>query len=398
MKRSQIFQESPATTIIFASTLVAVMGVSLISPVLPAVQEAWNITEAQASLLLSAFTLPGVFLTIPIGIVIDRIGRKRIFIPSLVIFGLSGAGVVLLSSFEMILVLRAIQGAASSAIATLTVTLIGDLYTGEKRRTLIGMNAVFLAVGAAGYPLLGGALATLSWMAPFICFLLGVVVALPGIVFLEEPSNNNSGADTSIREFVTGAAPMKPYLVLYTAIFGIFLLLYGAQLTVVPFILANSYEYSSGVIGLLLGLPAVTMGLTAMQGDRLLQSFSSFQSIALGFTSYGIGLVIVSMANSVYTVAGALLLFGVGQGLAEPITDTALNELAPDEFRGSIMSIRTSVLRLGTTIGPPVFVGLATIVGYAQTLLIGGGAALLVGVGWLLVRGSQTSRVVVSDQ
>ncbi|MFH5801457.1 MFS transporter [Haladaptatus sp. CMAA 1911] len=397
MKRFQLLRESPVTAIIFASTLVAVMGVSLISPALPAVQDAWNISEAQASLLLSAFTLPGVFLTIPMGVLADRIGRKKILIPSLVVFGLCGAGVVMFSDFETILVLRAVQGAASSAIATLTVTLIGDLYTGEKRRTLIGMNAAILAVGAAGYPLLGGALATISWTAPFICFLLGIVVALPGTVYLDEPSNSGDGASTSIREFVTGSTPMKPYLVLYTAIFGIFLILYGAQLTVVPFILANSYGYSSGVIGLLLGLPAVMMGLTAMQGERLLRSVSSFQSIALGFTSYGIGLVLVSVADSVYMVAGALLLFGLGQGLAEPITDTALNELAPDEFRGSIMSIRTSVLRLGTTVGPPVFVGLAALVGYEQTLLIGGGVALVVGVSWLLVRNTRTSRIVVSD-
>ncbi|WP_266082029.1 MFS transporter [Haladaptatus caseinilyticus] len=397
MKRFQILQESLATTVIFASTLVAVMGVSLISPVLPEVQEAWNITEAQASLLLSAFTLPGVFLTIPIGILADRIGRKRILIPSLVVFGICGSGVVLFSNFETILFLRAIQGAASSAIATLTVTLLGDLYTGEKRRTLIGMNAAILAVGAAGYPLLGGALATVSWMAPFVCFFLGVVVAFPGLIFLEEPSSTDENTDSDIWEFMTSSTSMKPYLVLYTAIFGIFLVLYGAQLTVVPFILANSYQYSSGTIGILLGLPAVAMGLTAVQGDRLLQFFSSFQSIALGFMSYGIGLVAISVADSVYLIVVALLLFGLGQGLAEPITDTALNELAPDEFRGSIMSIRTSVLRLGTTIGPPLFVGVAAFFSYTQALLIGGAMSLFIGVSWLFVRSTRISQIAVSD-
>ncbi len=109
---------------IFASKLVAVMGVSLIRPILPAVQEAWNISEAQANLLLSAFTLPGIFLTLPIGLLTDRIGRKPILIPALVVFGLSGGGIIFISDFTLILVLRAIQGAASSAIAMLTVTLL----------------------------------------------------------------------------------------------------------------------------------------------------------------------------------------------------------------------------------------------------------------------------------
>ena len=102
--------------------------------------------------------------------------------------------------------------------------------------------------------------------------------------------------------------------------------------------------------------------------------------------SYGIGLAVVALADSIYVVAGALLLFGLGQGLAEPITDTALNERAPDEFRGSIMSIRTSVLRLGTTVGPPLSVGAATVFGYRQTLFVSGIAAFLIGGMWFATK------------
>ncbi len=268
----------------------------------------------------------------------------------------------------------------------LTVTLLGDLYSGEQRRVLIGTNAAIFAVGAARYPLLGGALATLTWSAPFACFLLALLVAVPGITLLKEPQRNETDSNSSIREFLTGPTPLTPFVVLYLAIFGIFVLLYGAQLTAVPFLLANEYQLSSAGIGLLLGLPAVTMGLTAIQGDRVLRSVTSFQSIALGFVSYGIGLVGVAIANSIYGVAGALLLFGLGQGLAEPITDTALIERAPDEFRGSIMSIRTSVLRLGTTVGPPISVGAATVFGYRHTLLVSGVTVFVIGVTWFTVK------------
>lgn len=388
MEWTRTLRDSPAAAVIFASTLVAVMGVSLISPALPAVQQAWGISESQASLLLSAFTLPGIFLTLPIGLLADRIGRKPLLIPALVVFGLSGGSIIVVSDFSLILVLRAVQGAASSAIAMLTVTLLGDLYAGEQRRVLIGTNATILAVGAAGYPLLGGALATLAWSAPFACFLLALLVAVPGITLLEEPTRKGTTSSSSIRTFVFGPTPMAPLAALYLAIFGIFVILYGAQLTAVPFLLASDYQLSSAGIGLLLGLPAVTMGMTAMQGDRVLRVLTSFQSIALGFVSYGIGLAIVALADSIYLVGGALLLFGLGQGLAEPITDTALNERAPDEFRGSIMSIRTSVLRLGTTIGPPVTVGAAAVFGYRRTLLVSGGVSFLIGVAWLTVRRS----------
>jgi ACDE family multidrug resistance protein len=373
-------QQSQTVLIIFASTLVSVMGVSLISPTLPTIQAAWNISASQASLLISAFTLPGVVLTPFVGLVSDRVGRKRVLVPSLFLFGVSGVAIVFVDEFMTILGLRVVQGIAGSAIMSLTVTLLGDLFSGERRSRLIGLNASILAIGAAGYPLLGGILALLSWAAPFVCFVLGIVVAVAGSSILTEPDSSTNSSGLSYVINAARAVPTRTALGLYVSIFGIFVILYGAQLTLVPFILNESYGLSSGMIGLLLGLPAVTMGLTSSQSSRLIRHLSPPRLIALGFVTYGIGMTLASLTHSLVILAGALFLFGIGQGFAEPITDTALNALTPDAFRGGIMSIRTSVLQFGTTLGPPVFVAVASIVGYTDTLLIAGTTAFVLGV------------------
>ena len=142
----------------------------------------------------------------------DRIGRKPILIPSLGVFGFSGVGIIFISDFTLILVLRPIQNAASSVIVMLTVTLLDDLFTGEQRRVLIGTNAAILAVGAASYPLLGGTLATLAWSAPFACFLLALLVTISRITLLEVPNQGRSNSSSSIRVFLTGSTPMTPSL------------------------------------------------------------------------------------------------------------------------------------------------------------------------------------------
>ena len=373
-------QQSQTVLIIFASTLVSVMGVSLISPALPTIQAAWNISASQASLLISAFTIPGVVLTPFIGLTSDRIGRKQVLVPSLFLFGVSGVAIVFVDGFTTILGLRVIQGIAGSAIMSLTVTLLGDLFSGERRSSLIGLNAAILAIGAAGYPLLGGGLALLSWTAPFVCFALGIIVALAGSAILSEPDSSRDSSGLSYIINAAQAVPTWTAIGLYMAIFGIFVILYGAQLTVIPFILNESYNLSSGVIGLLIGLPAVTMGMTSSQSSRLLHYLSPSRLIALGFVTYGIGMTLAALTHSLTILAGALFLFGIGQGFAEPITDTALNALTPDTFRGGIMSIRTSVLQFGTTLGPPVFIGVASIVGYTDTLFIAGIVAFALGV------------------
>lgn len=373
-------QQSETVLIIFASTLVSVMGVSLIAPALPTIQAAWDISASQASLLISAFTVPGVVLTPFVGLISDRIGRKRVLVPSLFLFGVSGAAIVFVNEFTTILALRVMQGTAGSAIMSLTVTLLGDLFSGERRNSLIGLNAAILAIGAAGYPLLGGVLAVLSWAAPFVCFALGIVVAVAGSAILTEPESSTDSSGLSYVINAARAVPTRTALGLYVSLFGIFVILYGAQLTVVPFILTDLYGLSSGMIGLLLGLPAVTMGLTSSQSSRLIRHLSPPRLIALGFVTYGVGMTLAAVTHSIIIFAGALFLFGIGQGFAEPITDTALNAITPDAFRGGIMSIRTSVLQFGTTLGPPVFITLTSLVGYTDTLLIAGIAAFALGI------------------
>ncbi|WP_049898733.1 MFS transporter [Halococcus agarilyticus] len=371
---------SPTVLVIFASTLLTVMGVSLISPALPTIQAAWGISAAEASLLISAYTLPGVVLTPFVGLLADRIGRRSVLVPSLFVFGLAGGAIVFVGDFRAILGLRALQGVAGSAATSLTVTLLGDLFSGGTRNRLIGLNAAILAIGAAGYPIVGGALAAISWAAPFACFGLGVIVAIAGAAVLDEPTLDRRSMGFDYVLDAIRAVPGRTVLSLYVALFGIFVVLYGAQLTAIPFVLDERYGLSPGRIGLLIGLPAVTMGITSSQAGRLLRHASSIQLVPLGFVVYGVGLVAAGLADSLAVIAVALLLFGVGQGLAEPITDTALNAVTPDEFRGGIMSLRTSVLLGGTTVGPPVFVGLGAIVGYAETLRWAGIAAFCLGV------------------
>ena len=179
----------------------------------------------------------------------------------------------------------------------------------------------------------------------------GVLVAVLGASVLEEPALEEGESGLTYFFDAARAVPARTVLSLYVAIFGIFVVLYGAQLTAVPFVLDQQYHLSPGVIGVLLALPAVTMGITSSQAGRLLRHLSSVQLVPLGFVAYGIGLIGVGMANSVPVIAASLLLFGLGQGLSEPITDTALNVITPDEFRGGVMSVRTSVLQAGTTVG-----------------------------------------------
>ena len=68
-------------------------------------------------MLIVAFTLPGALFTPVMGVLGDRVGRKKVLVPSLVLFGLAGAACGLARDFETLVALRFLQGAGSSGRA-----------------------------------------------------------------------------------------------------------------------------------------------------------------------------------------------------------------------------------------------------------------------------------------
>ena len=62
---------SPTLQAILASTFVLPLGVPLLSPVLPVIRDAFAITDARASLLITAYFVPGIALSPLIGLLAD---------------------------------------------------------------------------------------------------------------------------------------------------------------------------------------------------------------------------------------------------------------------------------------------------------------------------------------
>src|SRR6056297_685183 len=121
--------------IIFGITLLAVMGVASITPAFPSIAEHFDINYKKIGLLITVFTLPGIFLTPVLGILADRFGRKTILAPALFLFAIAGFACSQVNSFNSLLILRFIQGIGAASLGSLNVTLIGDIFPTEQRAT-----------------------------------------------------------------------------------------------------------------------------------------------------------------------------------------------------------------------------------------------------------------------
>ncbi len=350
------------------------LGVSSITPAFNEIADAFSLTPGKVGLLVAVFTLPGATLTPILGVVGDRYGRKRVLVPCLILFAVAGTACGFARSFEHLLWLRLLQGVGAAALGALNITLVGDLYSGWNRATVMGYNASVLSIGTAIYPAVGGTLALFGWFYPFFLPILAIPVAFLVLLRLETPglSNEQSLGDYLRNTWISIRNPNV--LGLFLASLITFVILYGAWLTYLPFLARRSFGISPAAIGLLFSATSIATALTSWRLGRLTRRFSSRKLVYAGFALYALTMVMLPLAPSLLLLMVPVVLFGVANGISIPSILTMLTGLAPAEYRAAFMSVNAMVLRMGQTLGPLVAGAMLQVRGLAGAYF---GSALL---------------------
>ena len=345
---------NPTLLMIFGVTLMAVLGVSSITPAFPKIIAQFDLTDGQVGLLITFFTAPAVILTPVLGIAADRLGRKRILVSSLLLFGLAGSLCGFATSFNMLLILRAIQGAGAASLGALNTTVIGDLYHGHQRTRIMGLNASVLSIGTASYPLVGGMLATFAWNYPFFLPLLAVPLGIAVAFFLKNPEPD---ATMNLKAYFTGAwNGIRNKRVLAIFLIGIltFIILFGCLSTAFTVMLGQTFGASSLQIGIIMFIMSITTAITSSQLGRLSGRFKREIMLAFGFICYMAALLLIAFIDTLWLFIVPMLIFGIGHGMIIPVSQTLLADEAILEYRAAFMSLNGAMLRIGQSLGPPL--------------------------------------------
>ncbi|MBD2202879.1 MFS transporter [Calothrix sp. FACHB-1219] len=364
--------------IVCTISLIAVLGVSSVTPAFPSLAKALNIQPQNLGLLVTAFTLPTLVLGPVIGVLADRIGRKKIIVPALILFGIAGTACGLVRDFNLLLFLRLLQGIGAAPLLSLSTTLIGDLYTGARRMTAMGYNASVSSIGTASYPTIGGALATLGWFYPFLLPIVAIPIGL--IVFLGLKNPEPKG-DRNLQEYLTNAAKIlknRRLFGLFIASAANFVLLYGAYVTYFPQLINDTFKAPASVIGILLSSVSVAIIISSSQLGRLARIYPATNLIQISFILYALALAIVPFMPSIWFLLIPTTIFGIGLGLGFPSIQTLLADLAPKEYLATILSVNGTFFGLGQTLGP-VLMGIAFSIGGINSVFYTGvGFAILI--------------------
>jgi len=341
--------------IIFGITLTVVMGVSSIMPVLPMLARELDAPVTSMGLVLTAFTLPGVFLAPVAGILADRLGRKRLLVPGLLIFGLAGSACGFAENLTTLIALRFVQGIGAAPLGVLYTTIIADLYTGPDRTRIMGYNAGVLGMGTAIFPMLGGLLGELGWHWPFFMPLLALPLCYAVITRLDIPEPNSTQSLRSYFQSALSIIKSPQAMALFTITLLTFSILYGPIVTFFPVLADTRFNMPPSAIGGLFGASSLATALAAACIGKLTRWLSERTMLCIGHLLYFVSMVLIPFTPQFWWLLFPVFAFGLAQGFNFPNLTTLLTGLAATEHRAVVMSVNGTVLRLAQTIAPILF-------------------------------------------
>jgi MFS family permease len=327
-------RRSSAGLLLLLGSCLPILGGVLIAPVLPRIAGHFAGGANTALLVPIVLTLPALMIALfspCAGWVADRLGRKRLLILAMLVYGICGPLPLLLDDLTAILLSRAGLGLAEAAIMTCCTTLIGDYYEGQARARLLAWQTIATSLSAATFFMVGGMLGEHGWRTPFSVYFIGLLFVPLMQLALWEPLR----AKASLSVAPAAMATRFPW----RALSVICLLTTVATLGffIVPvqtgFLLGHLGIDSPKSTGMAIGISHAAVFVGALS-FRWLSRFGPGLLLSAAFLISGIGLVLLATAIDYRAVVIAVLINGLGCGLMLPtVVNWALSSLS-FEHRG----------------------------------------------------------------
>lgn len=176
------------TFALIAGMFLAALEATAVATAMPtAVAELGGVSRY--SWAFSAYLLTSTTMVPLFGKLADLHGRLRIYLISTVIFLVGSALCGAASTFEQLVLFRALQGIGAGGVMPVSVTLIGDIYTLEERGRMQGLFSGVWGLASLVGPILGGVVTdTISWRWVFYFTIpFGVISVIMLKMFLREP-------------------------------------------------------------------------------------------------------------------------------------------------------------------------------------------------------------------
>jgi MFS family permease len=331
-------------------------GMSLVNPVLPLYIASFTTSFTMVGLVLSSFGISRIFIEIPGGRLMDRVGRKPVIIVGHALVAASHvlAGVAQ-SSIELVMS-RMLLGIGSALILSASRIYVSEISTKDQRlRNISLFQGVSSIAGIVG-PTMGGLIADLIGIR--YNFFFSSVLSVIGVLLVINLKSHASKAYVTKRAHSRRPSLLESIkdlriIAISAACFMIFFFYSSIKGTLLPLYGNEVLGLSSFEIGLVFSfLSMITVVGLLFFTHQWEARLSRAMLLPLSLCLCALAIVLVSFAVDLLTLTVFIIPLGVGLSILQPTPWTMISDYAHPEYRGVTMGVARTIADVGHLIGP----------------------------------------------
>jgi MFS family permease len=312
-------------------------------------------SRIEVGLLFSVGTVVAAGLSLPAGFLADRFGKRSLLLLSIVIGGVSQAGLGIAGSVAPLFLWQALAGVGAAAAQAALMAALVDAVPAARLGRAIGWLTLAFQVGLLLGPAAAGT--SLQWLslqsaltASALLFALALAMTLASI-----PASPGRDVGWNIIEPLRQIAGRRAFVVATVGLLGA-TMLWGTLQAYLPLFGKEQLRLSGVQIGYMLAIQAVANGLARIPGGRLVDRLRRRGPlVAVGLGAYAVAIAVLPHLTGFWSATVLL-------SLSVPVLATVylalgvlFSGLSTVETRGIAMGVYGTVLYLGLGFGPAIF-------------------------------------------
>jgi MFS transporter, DHA1 family, tetracycline resistance protein len=341
--------------IVFVTVFIDLLGFGIIIPLMPFYATHFGASAFEVGMLATSFSLMQ-FLFAPLwGRWSDVIGRRPVILIGLLGSAISYLTFGLAQSLTVLFVSRCLGGIAGANIPT-AQAFIADSTTPANRAKGMGMVGAAFGLGFIFGPALGGFLSQWGYQAPALfAAALSFANFIAALALLPEslPADRRTAARRRTRLEAFEQALKRPRLPTVLLVFFLIVAAFASFESMFALYSEARFGFTSVTIGYLFA--AVGVILAVVQGllvGRVVRRVGEHRLAPAAIALLSVGLMLVSVAASVPSLAAACALIAVGMGFQSPSMLSVISQLSDPADQGTMLGVSQSLGSLARIVGP----------------------------------------------
>jgi MFS transporter, ACDE family, multidrug resistance protein len=370
--------------VLVIANVVIALGYGVVAPVLPQYARDFGVSIGAATFVITAFALMRLVAAPASGVLVQRLGERRVYLAGLLIVALSTAACAFAQTYWQLLLFRSLGGFGSAMFTVSSFGLMIRISPDDARGRVAGMFTSAFLVGSVTGPVLGSLTAGLGLSMPFVIYGAALLVAV-AVVFISLRHSSLSTPDAVAEESITLGAALRngAFRAALLSNFATGWSALGLRVALVPLFVVEVLHRGPGLAGVALATFAIGNVAVVIPSGYLSDHIGRRVLLLIGLPVSAVSTVLVGFTESLPVFLAAAFVTGAASGIFVAPQQAAVADVVGSKARsGTAVATFQMMSDLGAIVGSLAVGQIAEHLSYGAAFAVSGAILLVAAVAW----------------